>query len=79
MPQKAEHTVHILEGKAVLYQRANSPHWHVRYKADGKWLRTTTKKENLADAKSAAVDLARFPDQTGHSVHGKLITRSTAN
>ena len=57
MPQKAEHTVHILEGKAVLYQRANSPHWHVRYKADGKWLRTTTKQENLADAKSAAVDL----------------------
>ena len=57
MPQKAEHTVHILEGKAVLYQRAKSPHWHVRYKADGKWLRTTTKQENLADAKSAAVDL----------------------
>ena len=24
MPQKAEHTVHILEGKAVLYQRALS-------------------------------------------------------
>jgi len=57
MPQKADHTVHILEGKAVLYQRVGSPHWHVRYKADGRWLRTTTKQENLKDAKSAAVDL----------------------
>jgi hypothetical protein len=57
MPQKAEHTVHILEGKAVLYQRANSPHWHVRYKADGRWLRSTTKQEDLREAKSAAVDL----------------------
>ena len=57
MPQKADHTVHILEGKAVLYQRANTPHWQVRYKAGGKWLRTTTKKEDLEDAKGAATEL----------------------
>lgn len=57
MPQKVEHTVHILEGKATLSLRKTSPHWQVRYKVGSKWLRTTTKEENLAKAKSKAVDL----------------------
>jgi integrase len=57
MPQKADHTVHNLEGKAILYQRTNTPHWQVRYKADGKWLRATTKQAELTDAKAAAVEL----------------------
>lgn len=57
MPQKANHTHHILEGKAILYQRAGTPHWQVRYKVGGKWLRATTKKEKLGEAKTAAVDL----------------------
>lgn len=57
MPQKAEHTVHILEGKATLYKRPTSPYWFVRYKVGGKWLRKTTKKETLEEAKDAAVDI----------------------
>ena len=57
MPQKVEHTVHILEGKATLSIRKTSPHWQVRYKVGNKWLRTTTKEEDLAKAKSKAVDL----------------------
>lgn len=57
MPQKCDETVHILEGKATLFKRALTPHWHVRYKAHGKWLRTTTHCEDLTQAKSKAVDL----------------------
>ena len=57
MPLKAEHTVHILEGKATLSLRKTSPHWQVRYKVGNKWLRTTTKEEDLDRAKSKAVDL----------------------
>ena len=57
VPQKSDDTVHILEGKATLFKRALTPHWHVRYKAHGKWLRTTTHSEDLTEAKSKAVDL----------------------
>lgn len=57
MPQKAQHTVHILEGKALLYQRPTSPFWFVRYKADKKWHRTTTKCEDLDKAKQRATDI----------------------
>ena len=57
MPQKVEHTVHILEGKATLSLRKTSPVWQVRYKVGSKWLRTTTKEEDLAKAKSKAVHL----------------------
>jgi integrase len=57
MPQKSDHTVHILEGKATLFRRLNTPHWHVRFKVNGNWLRTSTKAEKLLDAKSKAVDI----------------------
>ena len=57
MPQKSKDTVHILEGKATLFQRPLTPHWHVRYKAHGKWERATTKCEKLKDAKVAAVEI----------------------
>lgn len=57
MPQKAPHTVHILEGAATLYKRPNTPFWSVRYKAGNKWLRKTTKQKKLEDAKQAAVKL----------------------
>lgn len=57
MPKKAPHTVHILEGQATLYKRPTTPIWFVRYKADGKWIRTSTKEAKLEDAKQAAVKL----------------------
>ncbi len=49
MPQKSTETVHILEGQATLFRRPGTPHWHIRYKANGKWERTTT-KETLIDS-----------------------------
>ena len=57
MPKKVEHTVHILEGKATLSLRKTSPIWQVRYKIGHKWLRSTTKEQDLNQAKSKAVDL----------------------
>lgn len=57
MPQKCDDTVHILEGKATLFRRPLTPHWQVRFKAHGKWLRATTQCEDLKDAKDKAVDL----------------------
>jgi len=57
MPQKAAHTVHILEGDATLYKRNSSPHWQLRYKIYNKWMRATTKCESINDAKKRAVDI----------------------
>lgn len=74
MPQKSPHTVHILEGKATLYQRPTTPHWQVRYKADGKWLRATTKQEKLKDAKAIATEIvmrAWFREKEGLPVVNK--------
>ena len=57
MPQNSDKTIHILEGKATLYRRELTPHWQVRYKVYGKWLRQTTKTEDLKEAKNIAVDI----------------------
>ena len=58
MPPKSQNTVHILEGKATLYQRPTTPIWFVRYKANGKWLRTTTNQTGLNDATQTAEEIA---------------------
>ena len=66
MPPKSNTTVHILEGKATLFKRPSTPHWHVRYKTNGKWERTTTKCEDLKDAKAKAEEIvseARFRER----------------
>lgn len=57
MPLKSESTVHILEGKATLYKRQHSPLWYVRFKVQGKWVKASTKAEELKAAKSNAVEL----------------------
>ena len=57
MPQKSESTVHILEGKATLYKRQLSPLWYVRFKVQGRWVKASTKAEELKEAKSNAVEL----------------------
>jgi len=54
---KSEESIHILEGKAILYKREGSPVWQVRFHADGKKLRNTTHEIDLKKAKSAAVDI----------------------
>ena len=74
MPQKAEHTVHILEGQATLFQRPATPHWHVRYKVHGKWERTSTKCTDLAEARRRATELvteAWFKERNGLPVVNK--------
>ena len=74
MPQKSEDTVHILEGKATLFKRPLSPCWHVRYKVHGKWERSTTKCDELADAKQRAAELvseAWFKERHGMPVINK--------
>ena len=74
MPTKSQITVHIFEGKATLYQWLTTPIWFVRNKADGKWLRTTTKCEDLAKAKLKAVDIvmdAWFKERQNISVVSK--------
>lgn len=58
----------------MLYQRLGSPHWQVRYKIGGKWLRGTTKQAKLDDAKKAAVDLivnAKFREKNDLPVLNK--------
>jgi integrase len=57
MPQKSESTIHILEGKATLYKRVHSPLWYVRFKVQGKWIKASTKAEELKEAKSNAVEI----------------------
>jgi hypothetical protein len=57
MPQKAKHNIHILEKTAMLYKRTSTPHWQVRYKVNNVWLRTTTKKEKLEEARLIAVEI----------------------
>ena len=57
MPQKSKDSVHILEGRATLYKRELTPHWQVRYNVYGKWLRQTTKTDDLKKAKTIAVDI----------------------
>lgn len=74
MPKKSDDTVHILEGRATLFRRALTPHWHVRYKVHGKWERQTTKCSDLADAKHRAVELvteAWFKERHGLPVVNK--------
>ncbi len=78
MPKKAEHTVHIHEGEATLYLRVGSPHWQLRYKANGKWTRSTTKKTKLADAKREAMEIivrARVLEREGLLVTSKRVTK----
>ena len=78
MPLKSDKTVHILEGKAILFKRDRTPHWHVRYKVSGAWQRTTTKCEELKDAKLAAEEIvseARFRERNQLPTISKRFTQ----
>ena len=77
MPPKANHTVHIHEGQATLYKRLGTPHWQLRYKANGKWARATTKQTKLADAKREAMEIivrARVLEKEGLLVTSKRVS-----
>ncbi len=76
MPQKSDQTVHILEGKATLFKRTLTPHWHVRFKVLGKWERVTTKCDELEKAKQVAVKIvtnAWFKEEHGLPVVNKRL------
>jgi integrase len=78
MPLKSDKTVHILEGKAILFKRDRTPHWHVRYKVSGAWQRTTTKCEELKDAKLSAEEIvseARFRERNQLPTISKRFTQ----
>ena len=71
MPRLNPDTIKIMDGVAVLFRRNRSAAWQVRYKANGKWLRTTTQQMLLADARRAAEDIvleARFKQRHGMPV-----------
>ena len=57
MPMLSTKSVPIMEGAALLVRLANSPNWHVKYKAANQWMRTSTKKSDLDEAKKAAVEI----------------------
>lgn len=57
MPKLAATSVHVLEGRATLYKRANSPLWQVRYKASNRKCRASTHEIDLEKAKQVAVDI----------------------
>jgi len=64
MPLKSKDTVHILDGRATLFKRPNTPHWQLRYKAHGEWVRATTKCEKLVEAKRVAIDIVVYKCKT---------------
>ncbi len=57
MALKSEDSVHILEGKAILYKREGTLAWQVRYRVGVKKLRNTTNEIDINKAKSRAVDI----------------------
>ena len=81
MPRLNTDNIKLMDGVAVLFRRNRSAAWQVRYKANGKWLRTTTKQMLLADAKRAAEDIvleARFKQRHGMPVVTKRFASVSA-
>lgn len=50
-------TVTINDGDILLYKRARSSVWQAKFKIGSRWVRTTTKLDDLEKAKAAAKDL----------------------
>jgi hypothetical protein len=67
MPKLSPNSVLILEGKVVLYKWAMSLFYQCRFRIGRTWVRTSTKTNNLKEAKSFATDLyleAKFKEKT---------------
>jgi len=57
MPNKLKSdTLPIIHNQLYLTKRHNSRFWQCRYKIDNHWFRTSTNKEDLAEAKEAALE-----------------------
>ncbi len=68
MPKLNSDNIKIIDGVAVLFRRSRSSAWQVRYKANGRWLRSSTKAIGEIQARKVAEDIvleARFRQKLG--------------
>jgi len=56
MPELSPDSVPIFDGKVVLFKRPRSPLWQSRFRIARKWVRMSTKTEDLDEAKEVARD-----------------------
>lgn len=54
MPKLSEGTVVISDGDIKLYKRRNSSVWQAKFKLDGRWVRVSTERHKLDEAKARA-------------------------
>jgi hypothetical protein len=70
--------IHLRDGEVVLYRRAGSPYWQVRYKLrNGAWTRESTAQAALENAIPTACELydeARFRQKLGLAHKGTTFT-----
>lgn len=66
MPKLSPNSVHLLNGKVVLTKRGRSSYWQARFRIGRKWVRTSTKCEELDEASGVALELhaeAKFKEK----------------
>lgn len=70
--------IHLRDGEVVLYRRAGSPYWQVRYKLrTGAWVRESTAQAAIENAIPTACELydeARFRQKLGLAHKGRTFT-----
>jgi len=74
MKKLSPNSVTMHEGRVVLTKRSRSSRWQMRYKFDGRWIRKSTNKSDLDEAKEAATDSyleAKFKKRSGLPVVSK--------
>lgn len=78
MAKLSASTVTINDGDILLYKRVRSTAWQAKFKIGQRWVRATTKLDDLADAKKAAKDLfTEFMFKQKHDV--PVITKRFAD
>ena len=78
MAKLSTSTVTINDGDILLYKRARSSAWQAKFKIGSRWVRTTTKLDDLDKAKRAAKDLfTEYQFKQKHDV--PVITRRFAD
>ena len=56
MPALSDESVHVLNGKIVLFKRTRSPLWQARFRIGRKWIRVSTKLEDIKKATGVAIE-----------------------
>ena len=57
MPKLSSETVTLLDGDMRVFKRLRSRAWQANFKMDGTWVRVSTKRKQLSEAKEAAREL----------------------